>query len=102
MQPLTVQLPQCYSSMLRMLTLLGPDGSTSNRNGAVIYNAERSETIKAALMAGASRFTFNTSTTANVEDYRVAAANQTDNGLDWRYGAGQLNINNSYNILAAG
>ena len=77
------------------------DGSTSNRNGAVIYNAERSETIKAALMAGASRFTFNTSTTANVQDYRLAAANQTDNGLDWRYGAGQLNINNSYNILAA-
>jgi hypothetical protein len=77
-------------------------GSTNNRNGAVIYNAERSETIKAALLAGASRFTFNTSTSANIEDYRVDAANQTDNGLDWRYGAGQLNINNSYKILAAG
>ena len=78
------------------------DGSTSNRAGSVIYNAERSETIKAALMAGASRFTNNTSSTANIDDYRVAAANQTDNGLDWRYGAGQLNINNSYAILAAG
>ena len=77
-------------------------GSTNNRNGAVIYNAERSETIKAALLAGASRFTFNTSTSANIEDYRIDAANQTDNGLDWRYGAGQLNINNSYKILAAG
>ncbi len=78
------------------------EGSTNNRNGAVIYNAERSETIKAALLAGASRFTFNTSTSANIEDYRIDAANQTDNGLDWRYGAGQLNINNSYKILAAG
>lgn len=78
------------------------EGSTSNRSGAVIYNAERSETIKAALMAGASRFTYNSSTTANIEDYRVDTANQTDNGLDWRYGAGQLNINNSYKILAAG
>lgn len=78
------------------------DGSTSNRVGAVVYNAERSETIKAALMAGASRFTNNTSSAANVENYRVATANQTDNGLDWRYGAGQLNINNSYAILAAG
>jgi hypothetical protein len=77
-------------------------GSTSNRSGATIYNAERSETIKAALMAGASRFTYNSSTTANIEDYRVDTANQTDNGLDWRYGAGQLNINNSYSILAAG
>jgi len=78
------------------------EGSTNNRSGAVIYNAERSETIKAALMAGASRFTYNSSTTANIEDYRVDTANQTDNGLDWRYGAGQLNINNSYTILAAG
>lgn len=78
------------------------DGNTSNRAGDVIYNAERSETIKAALMAGASRFTNNTASAANVDDYRVATVDQTANGLDWRYGAGQLNINNSYAILAAG
>ena len=28
---------------------------TTNRNGDTIYNAERSEVVKAALMAGASR-----------------------------------------------
>ncbi len=28
---------------------------TTNRNGDIIYNAERSEVVKAALMAGASR-----------------------------------------------
>lgn len=77
-------------------------GSTSNRAGATIYNAERSETVKAAIMAGASRFTVNTQAGSDISDYRIDAANQTDNGLDWRYGAGQLDINDSYAILAAG
>lgn len=76
-------------------------GSTSNRDGAVVYNAERSETIKAALMAGASRLTLNSTAFGDVTDYR-AVANQTNNGLDWRYGAGQININNSYAIIASG
>lgn len=75
--------------------------STTNRNGDVIYNAERSEVIKAALMAGADRQTSNT-TGANIVDYRASPANQTANGLDNRFGAGQVNIFNSYNIIAAG
>jgi len=78
------------------------NGSTSNRNGDTIYNAERSEVIKSALLAGADRLTRNTSTTANIFDYRVAPANQSVNGLDARFGAGQVNVYNSYYIIAAG
>ena len=74
---------------------------TTNRNGDVIYNAERSEVIKAALMAGAERTTSNT-TSADITDYRANVANQSVNGLDTRFGAGQLNIFNSYQIIAAG
>lgn len=76
-------------------------GNTTNRDGALIYNAERSETIKAALMAGALRLTLNSVSLGDVAGYRTVG-NQTDNGLDWRYGAGQININNSYAIIASG
>ncbi len=75
--------------------------STTNRSGNTIYNAERAEVIKAALMTGADRETSN-STSTDITDYRVAAADQTVNGLDRRFGAGQLNIYNSYHIIAAG
>ncbi len=76
--------------------------STKNRNKDTIYNAERSEVIKAALLAGADRLTQNTSTTANISDYRGAVSNQTDNGMDARFGAGQVNTYNSYHIIAGG
>ncbi len=66
---------------------------TTNRNGDKIYNAERSEVVKAALMAGASRTAAQLATTYAVN---------TANGLNNVYGAGQLNIYNSYNIIAAG
>jgi hypothetical protein len=62
-----------------------------NNDGQKIYNAERSEVVKAALMAGADRSVltgYGTTTTTN--------------GLDSTYGAGQLNIYNSYHIIAAG
>ena len=75
--------------------------STTNRNGDTIYNTERSEVIKSVLMAGAERITSNT-TGNDITDYRANVANQTSNGLDIRYGAGQLNILNSYNIIIAG
>ena len=75
--------------------------STTNRNGDVIYNAERAEVIKATLMAGADRTTTNTNT-SDITDYRDDIANQTDNGLDSRFGAGQLNIFNNHHIIAAG
>jgi hypothetical protein len=75
--------------------------STTSRNGNTVNNAERSEVIKAALMAGADRVTSNSSS-ADITDYRADPANQTVNGLDSRYGAGQINIYNSFHIIAAG
>lgn len=77
------------------------DGSTTISGVGTIYNAERSETIKVALMAGADRETSNRGTTADITDYR-GAGHETVNGLDDRYGAGQVNILNSYHILAGG
>lgn len=77
------------------------EGSTTISGVGTIYNAERSETIKATLSAGADRETSNTGTTADITDYR-SAGHETANGLDDRYGAGQVNIDNSYHILAGG
>jgi hypothetical protein len=57
--------------------------------------------IKAAIMAGADRFTNNTNE-GDITDYRDDESNRTENGLDSRYGAGQLNIHNSYQIIASG
>jgi hypothetical protein len=75
--------------------------SMTNRAGVLVRNAERSEVIKAALMAGADRVTHD-STSADLLNYRRSATDQTANGLDRRYGAGQLNVRNSYWILAGG
>jgi hypothetical protein len=77
------------------------EGSTTISGVGTIYNAERSETIKAMLMAGADRETSNLGTTANITDYR-STGHETANGLDDRYGAGQVDILNSYHILAGG
>ncbi|MCW8831249.1 MAG: hypothetical protein OQK32_06995 [Gammaproteobacteria bacterium] len=76
-------------------------GSTNNRNGDTIYNAEMSETIKALLMAGADRETAGNTNAVDITDYR-SLGNQTSNGLDTRFGAGQVNLYNSYHLLAAG
>ena len=75
---------------------------TTDRSGRTIVNAEQATTIKAALLAGAQRMTYNTSTTAQIIDFRYQPANCSDNGLDIRYGAGQLDIYNSFWIIAAG
>jgi hypothetical protein len=72
--------------------------STTNRNGDIIYNAERSEVVKAALMAGANRKSPNLKNSVTPNGYVV----NTDNGLNNVYGAGELNIYNSYHIIAAG
>jgi hypothetical protein len=78
-------------------------GSMTNRAGVLVRNAERSEVIKAALMAGADRVTHNSAPyPTNLALYRGTAPNQTANGLDKRHGAGQLNIRNSYWIIAGG
>ncbi len=71
------------------------------RAGVAVSNAGRAETIRAVLMAGADRLTHNRKH-ANIVDYRQDKANQSANGLDLRYGAGQLNIRRSYHVLMAG
>ncbi|MCC7259187.1 MAG: hypothetical protein IT486_12555 [Gammaproteobacteria bacterium] len=73
----------------------------TNRAGVLIRNAERAEVIKALLMAGADRVTHNLSSTDLVA-YRVGANHRSVNGLDTRYGAGQVNVHASYRIQAAG
>ncbi len=75
---------------------------TTNRASNTIWNAERAEVIKAALMAGSLRSTSGNVAAPDITDYRLAVGNQTSNGLDRRFGAGQLNIANSYRIIAAG
>lgn len=70
-------------------------------NSNTIYNAELSETIKALLMAGADRVTSGNTNAVDILDYRTAGK-QTSNGLDTRFGAGQINIYNSYHLLVAG
>jgi hypothetical protein len=75
----------------------------SPRTGMIIWRAETAEAVKAALMAGADRQTpGQPSRTGTISQYRSGRARQTSNGLDARYGAGQVNVRNSYYILAAG
>ncbi|NNF67798.1 MAG: hypothetical protein HKM98_09855 [Gammaproteobacteria bacterium] len=72
-----------------------------NRPTLEIYDAGRSEVIRAVLMAGADRETDN-STHGNIKAYRADAENRSTNGLDKRFGAGQLNVYHSWQILQAG
>jgi len=71
-------------------------GTITNRT-RTIQHAETSEVVKAVLMAGADRAVDNPRG-ADLTDYTA----DTTNNLDSRYGAGQMNIYNSYRILAAG
>tara|TARA_S200000501_G_scaffold378693_1_gene442850 strand:- start:19675 stop:21297 length:1623 start_codon:yes stop_codon:yes gene_type:complete len=86
-----------------------------------IRNAKRSETMRAILMAGADRTTTNSRENAyprdkdgtwisdpdgkfrryiaDIEDYKESSDFETGNGLDTRYGAGQANVETSYDIL---
>ena len=76
-------------------------GSNTITGVGTVYNAERAVTVKAALMAGADRVTSNTSTTANISDYGTNG-HRTINGLDDRFGAGQVNVLHSYQIINGG
>lgn len=59
------------------------------------------ETLRAILMAGADRQVQNSDGSA-IADYREDPEHRSDNGLDLRFGAGQLNVFNAYRILSAG
>jgi len=72
------------------------NGSITNRT-RTINHAETSEVIKAVLMAGADRAVDN-AVGDDLTDYVI----DTGNNLDLDYGAGQVNVFHSYNIIAAG
>lgn len=93
-----------------MLIDLGSDPALSNGShasprapGRTLQHAQTSEVVKAALMAGAARSVTNAPwSNAPITDYRAAPAHQAANGLDTRFGAGRLNIQNSYHVIAGG
>jgi hypothetical protein len=72
----------------------------SPRTGLTLEYAETADVIKAAIMAGADRVT-NNGYNDDIS-YYGQSGDQTQNGLDTRYGAGQLDVYNSYHIIAAG
>jgi hypothetical protein len=75
----------------------------SPRTGRTVYHCMTSEAVKAMLMAGADRQTTgNPAGLGNVTGYRRRRADRTENGLDRRFGAGQLNIDTAYRILLGG
>ncbi len=75
---------------------------TTTRRGAIVYNAERAVVVRAALQAGAARVVPGNSDGTSLLDYRLDPARQAANGLDSRFGAGQLDVSASYHILAGG
>jgi hypothetical protein len=72
---------------------------TSPRSGNTIRHGDATEVQKALLMAGADRNVDNPRG-ADITDWGEGG-HLTTNGLDDRFGAGQVNIHNSYQILAA-
>ena len=70
--------------------------------GTTIYHAETSEAVKAMLLAGASRLAFNSTDGSALVDYREEPSRQSNNGLDKRFGAGQVNVYNSVSMLMQG
>ncbi len=75
--------------------------ATVTRAAGRVTNAGRAEVLRALLMAGASRRTPAGQLPA-IADYRATPSDRTANGLDRRFGAGQLAIDASLRILAAG
>lgn len=84
-----------------LLLETGRDGSLSSgtvtNRTRTINHAEASEVVKALLMAGADRYIDNPHG-PDLADYTP----DTNNNLDSRYGAGQMNIYTSHTMLAAG
>ncbi len=71
--------------------------SSIGRNDWTLQHGETSEVIRSLLMAGADREA-NFGGNGIRQTYQV----DTDNGLDSLYGAGELDVFNSYQMLAAG
>jgi len=106
--PLTAALDTFYAAGRPFPALVAPRSSPSGAT-AVVTSAVAllldgtpgaglpGEVVKALLMAGADRVTRNTAA-SNLQSFAATTAN----GLDPRYGAGQLNILQSHQLLAAG
>lgn len=101
-------VPQVASAAALLIEVARERGADASSielaDGRRIVNAERAITLRAALMAGASRqFDRGVISSALLQsDYRAEPSVCTDNGLDTRFGAGQLNVYNSYQIIAGG
>jgi hypothetical protein len=94
--------PMVSSTAALLVSLAHGNPSLSNgtftANGQVLEYGESPDVIKAAIMAGADRVVnYNGDT---ISDY--GANGYTANNLDSRYGAGQLDVYNSYHIILAG
>lgn len=72
---------------------------TADNNGAMI-NARHALTVKALLLGGATKdeFDLDGNTGTRFDDWSRTSTRP----LDYRYGAGELNIDNSHRILEAG
>ncbi len=74
---------------------------TLTRGGLELRDGSRPEVLRAVLMASADRRAKNRNY-ADIDDYGATAAVRTANGLDRRYGAGQLNVYKAWHLLSAG
>ncbi len=108
----TLQLDDIYvegrANPLLVAPLHTTSAATALVSSAVVFLQDTvaptgvpSEVIKAALLAGARRAVANSDGSA-ISDYRAAPEHFTANGLDRRYGAGQVDIETSHALVAAG
>ena len=104
----TIAINDIYTAGRSAVHIVTPDVNSSTATGVVSSSAMLLKQIfagldlppvllKAVLMAGAERATSN----SQDDDIQNYGSVPSLNGLDYRYGAGQLNILNSYHILAA-
>ncbi len=105
----TLSLDGVYQAGRPAVHLVAPAGTPSDATGVVSSSAVLltelfpsaplvPELLKAVLMASAERVT------DNVQEEQIInyGADLTQNGLDYRYGAGQLNVLNAHEILSTG
>lgn len=97
---LLIETGQVGALTLSHGSVVARDANLGNTpNVRTIYHAETTEVIRAGLMAGANRQAITEhDNNGNFDTYVV----NTSNGLNQRYGAGQLDILNTYQIITAG
>ncbi|MEO1574132.1 MAG: hypothetical protein AAFU65_04140, partial [Pseudomonadota bacterium] len=90
--------------MVASVATLLLDALVGERDTHGLSRADESLVVRAALLAGARRtFDRGADPAARAQpDYAADASVRTANGLDTRFGAGQLNAWNSYHIVRSG